>query len=93
MHADFRGNQVGRVPSRGEQDVFEQDPNDHDLNLTMNKKNSKARLKRLPVVGSSGLVFLLGSIIVVLSDRHKRESRSSHPRSNKSSEICIPGLC
>ena len=24
MHADFRGNLVGRVPSRGEQDVFEQ---------------------------------------------------------------------
>ena len=24
IHADFRGNSVGRVPSRGEQDVFEQ---------------------------------------------------------------------
>jgi hypothetical protein len=36
MHADFRGNLVGRVPSRGEQDVFEQDPNGHDVNLTMN---------------------------------------------------------
>src|SRR5882724_10501955 len=24
MHADFRGNLVGRVPSRGEQDVFQQ---------------------------------------------------------------------
>ena len=24
IHADFRGNLVGRVPSRGEQDVFEQ---------------------------------------------------------------------
>ena len=24
MHGDFRGNFVGRVPSRGEKDVFEQ---------------------------------------------------------------------
>src|SRR5438445_11388205 len=57
MHADFRGNLVGRVPSRGERDVFEQAASD-GIDAVLETTVQDLRLQRTGSRDSSYALFI-----------------------------------